>query len=216
MRGTMGGMNDDGQQSRNAPKCVSDHHQFEFFDNFPGYEIDECKKCGLRKFRNLETAEVTYGRREEKSSPPRSRKLRIAWSTACGVIALLIITLWVWSFWWGFKIHRFSRARVYSSFYVEAGQFGYHSHEVLPRDGRLPAKNEEYDPMAAPDFPAKPWTLDAFPAKAGQPIVPWIVTQTGSGFRWPLWPVIFVVGAAAVLPWWRGLQTLMPFSSSQP
>jgi hypothetical protein len=61
MRGRMAGMSDDGQQSTKAPKCVSDNHQFEFFDNFPGYEIDECEKCGLRRFRNVKTGEETYG-----------------------------------------------------------------------------------------------------------------------------------------------------------
>ncbi len=35
------------------------------------------------------------------------RKLRIAWSVGCGILCLLLIAMWVWSYWWNdFASHR--------------------------------------------------------------------------------------------------------------
>jgi hypothetical protein len=33
------------------------------------------------------------------------RKLRIAWSAVCGMICLLLILLWVRSYWWHDRLH---------------------------------------------------------------------------------------------------------------
>jgi hypothetical protein len=60
----MVGISEPRHQSTDAPECSADDHQFEFFDSFPGHEIDECRKCGLRKFRNLQTGELTYSGRD--------------------------------------------------------------------------------------------------------------------------------------------------------
>jgi|WetSurMetagenome_2_1015567.scaffolds.fasta_scaffold56444_2 hypothetical protein len=42
-------------------KCSSEKHQWEFFDNFPGHEIYECRVCKQEKFLDLKTGKETYG-----------------------------------------------------------------------------------------------------------------------------------------------------------
>ena len=44
----------------NAGRCAPDEHDWEFFDNFPGQEIFECRRCKLRKFVELKTGKETY------------------------------------------------------------------------------------------------------------------------------------------------------------
>ncbi len=41
-------------------RCASDKHDWEFFDNFPGYEVFECRRCKLRKFVELKTGKERY------------------------------------------------------------------------------------------------------------------------------------------------------------
>ncbi len=41
-------------------RCPSDKHDWEFYDNFPGHEIFECRRCKLRKFVDLQTGKETY------------------------------------------------------------------------------------------------------------------------------------------------------------
>jgi hypothetical protein len=42
-------------------KCSSEKHQWEFFDNFPGHEIYECRVYKQKKFLDLKTGKETYG-----------------------------------------------------------------------------------------------------------------------------------------------------------
>ena len=57
---------------------------------------------------------VTYGGMEGgEHIRPRFRKLRIAFSAACGVLCLLLIVLWVRSFWYADDIARFQNGNMY-------------------------------------------------------------------------------------------------------
>ena len=41
-------------------QCIAENHDFAFSDNFPDFEIFECRKCRLRKFVDLKTGNETF------------------------------------------------------------------------------------------------------------------------------------------------------------
>jgi hypothetical protein len=102
-------MNDgDRLQSADGSKCGADNHQFEFLDTFSFNEVDECRKCGRRKYRNTQTGDIWYSDRkfEGQNRLPISaysrrsyRKLRIAWSVVWGIAAVLLFA-------WGLRSYR--------------------------------------------------------------------------------------------------------------
>ncbi len=41
-------------------RCAPAKHDWEFFDNFPGHEVFECRICLQRKFIDLETGRESF------------------------------------------------------------------------------------------------------------------------------------------------------------
>jgi hypothetical protein len=48
--------------------------------------------------------------------PMKYRKLRIAWSVGCGIVCLLLIALWVRSYWWSDELTLASRLEFISAY----------------------------------------------------------------------------------------------------
>jgi hypothetical protein len=65
--------------------------------------------------------------------PMKYRKLRIAWSVAWGIVAVLMIALWVRSYWWTSGVQYWGSTQVFSIGVVH-GSFSYEQ-AVLPQSG---------------------------------------------------------------------------------
>jgi hypothetical protein len=129
------------------------------------------------------------------------RKLRIAWSVWCCIACLLLIALWVRSYWVVDFIQGTWSGTKLVRIYIEPGTIGV---GVTNQSFRLPWTNS---PMPAskymeavrlrPNPPSRVWGYSAFTTTA------WCL---------PFWHLILFVASVATLPWlrWRfSLRTLL-------
>ena len=137
----------------------------------------------------------------------RFRKLRIAWSVGCGVLCLLLIVLWVRSYWW--------------VDFVDVA----HAHNAASMQGRIIANIK----LLENESVSWTWELSSLEVGKwikgwrGQPDVPWQVTVGLGVIRSPNrlglvmshWFLAALAATIAALPWirqvhWRfSLRTLL-------
>jgi hypothetical protein len=127
----------------------------------------------------------------------RFRKLRIAWSVTCGVLCLLLIVLWVRSYWWD------------EVFFFPAGGKRYHSQSWC---GRIVVGRSEFKKGQARNvqFWRQPVTSGLREiAHIGENVLgfkylhsppPSLISVT-----FPDWFLVSVFATVAVLPWIRKL-----------
>ena len=126
----------------------------------------------------------------------RFRKLRIAFSAACLIACVLLIVLWVRSYWW------------YETYHVPMGRRVVGGASVW---GCI-----ILDSNASPVLPIGYYTCPALSVALDlpQPIF-WIhffSTPTGFGFVVPMWIALAISVGAAIVPWltWRfSVRTLL-------
>jgi hypothetical protein len=68
----------------------------------------------------------------------RFRKLRIAWSVACLIACVLLIVLWVRSYWWGDIVEKSTGIKAYQ-FQSARGHFAFSSLDPTRDNATLPA-----------------------------------------------------------------------------
>ena len=118
----------------------------------------------------------------------RYRKLRIAWSVGCGIACVLLIALWIRSYW---------SLDVYKSY----------GHEIQIAVGRV-LIDETWVPSTEPPSTTSEATgPHSFRITTVQTLVP-----AGTGLRVPFWlpTMVFVIfGAIPWFPWRFSLRTLL-------
>jgi hypothetical protein len=144
----------------------------------------------------------------ENKPPPRNRKLRIAWSVACGMLCLLLIVLWVRSYSARDSIRGvIGNTELHISITALKGNvaFAFDRWVGTPHPWMFQSTSEPHNLLAV------------FPAVVGKPPLSWL------GFRWhfnprlvvlvvPQWFLMSLAFFAALLPWvcWRfSLRTML-------
>ena len=130
----------------------------------------------------------------------RFRKLRIAWSAACGITCLLLIVLWVRSYWWA-EVLEYPHGAVGATFVVSA-----HGVLIVSIDGNYP--NVSVEPIVWRD-PIADWEF----SMGGLPEHFQMKTKSKMIlFGLPHMVLVLIAGAFGALPWirWRfSLRTLL-------
>jgi hypothetical protein len=117
----------------------------------------------------------------------RFRKLRIAWSVFWGLACVLLIVLWVRSYWWSDTFDYPARRSVVIIFNSGALQFG-----TLYSDPQLLGPNINkwrHFTYANPDK----WDHS----------FDWEWTDSDIAIQFPIWLLMVVIGGVATLPWLR-------------
>ena len=120
------------------------------------------------------------------------RKLRIAFSAACGVFCLLLIALWVRSYWWIDEVYI---GRSYPAV-CGWGDLYYKPIMHFNNSYQLHVSEHDFGPIRIDST----WNGDG-------PLVFRI-----DGFALPIWTLLLPIAAIAILPWlpWRfSLRTLL-------
>jgi hypothetical protein len=115
----------------------------------------------------------------------RFRKLRIAWSVACAIACVLLIVLWVRSYWW-VDWCQFNSLDGYNFEFVSASgavQFGVHP--ARPADMRGWLRESK--------------VLAEHPMLLRAPT--WILSSAYSFINMPHWFLLALVAAAIAIPW---------------
>jgi hypothetical protein len=139
----------------------------------------------------------------------RYRKLRIAWSVGCGIICLLLIALWVRSYWRIDGANGF-RGRHFVYFDLHSGRFSLS--RVILTGPPPPPWRAFNNLLMESDIDA-----DANEAKLSHSALGFRCRIVNNGWRIsvPLWFPAFVASGLTVAPWmyavrWRfGLRTLL-------
>jgi hypothetical protein len=125
----------------------------------------------------------------------RFRKLRIAFSVTCGIACVLLIVLWVRSYWWENRIMAGFCNRGFQASHV-LGQLRLSSVN-WPGSGFWPVistrrtvETFRRDPVHAQDLPSR-FGFD------------WKITKWGWRLCLPYWFVLFVTATSACAPWMR-------------
>src|SRR4051812_17902034 len=114
----------------------------------------------------------------------RFRKLRIAWSVVWGLAAVLLIVLWLRSYWWFDVIER-----------VSSGSFA----ELRLNSGTVHFSYESPPPLPPPLGQDLAWELTSYPASPG--LHPTLAAE--SSIRFPHWCAVMLTGLLATVPWLR-------------
>jgi hypothetical protein len=131
----------------------------------------------------------------------KDRKLRIAWSVACGIICLLLFALWWRSYWWedwAYRSIATQRAFVIHSYKGQSRfSLGRSSTGYPKTPSRLPPEAVVAHPLG--------WTSDSFPASSREPRSSGIdidlIQQTGPFVAAPHWFLMSVAVALSATPW---------------
>jgi hypothetical protein len=124
----------------------------------------------------------------------RYRKLRIAWSVAWGVMALLLIVFWVRSYWRHDILTL--RSALFVNYQSVCGDHFLASH--LDPWKQYKASKSQPDPRTIWD-----WKLSSVPAPVGERKrlgFSWLA-QDGIAITAPHWFLVLVTGAGAAFPW---------------
>ena len=133
------------------------------------------------------------------------RKLRIAWSVGWGLLDVLLIALWVRSYWWSDRILSGETwATTYVESYVGRNTFGrYHSDLA-----RLPSSEDNEEWYIINTTPVKAFDPDSDPAFEFY----WRGVDSGIRVTIPSWLLVLFSGILAAVPWFRwrfSLRTLL-------
>src|SRR4029079_2851520 len=122
-------------------------------------------------------------------------KLRIAWSVLCGILCLLLIALWVRSYWWWDGVSHFSGQSMPTTLSIHDGVFTYYTPDEF-KGTPTPfswSRRSEYTGLSDDTRWSSFWAR-VFP-----------------GFHWqhpfwvqmPIWFFVLVSPALAAAPWFR-------------
>jgi hypothetical protein len=138
------------------------------------------------------------------------RKLRIAWSVLCGIACLLLIVLWVRSYWWIDYVLRVSPTMV-SEYCTYDGQIVYSwSDDTRIAAGCMSSRGEGWHLSGQT---IESWHRISTPSP-GQRLIR-VFSLKSNEFVTPIWAPVIVSSTSGVLPWrrqlrWRfGLRTLL-------
>jgi hypothetical protein len=131
----------------------------------------------------------------------RYRKLRIAWSVAWGVVAILLIVLWVRSYWWGDVVHALDKNLIATSIGSNRGELYYSQIDWKLDVGAGHSSSHGWHYQSLPPF-----------AQDKRQLVSLI--RTGVAFRLGIahWVLILLTSTITAIPWlpWRfSLRTLL-------
>jgi hypothetical protein len=131
----------------------------------------------------------------------RFRKLRIAWSVGCGIACVLLIVLWVRSYWWQDILRKGIPAISNSGFYSGLGTL------------KIGFRWQPLDPIfqPPPTLETHPFTPALLAKVAGTGGFGTHRTRSTLTIRFPHWFAVFVIGVVAAVPWVRRftLRTLL-------
>jgi hypothetical protein len=127
------------------------------------------------------------------------RKLRIAWSVGCGILCLLLIALWVRSYWKYDFLDRFNTSRMLTSLESSSGRlrFGLTDYKTVPA------------------FTVKPhaWSLRGYgPERVHENVFSYESNSLQTTVGFPHWLPVLIAALLSVTPWlhWRfSLRTLL-------
>jgi hypothetical protein len=140
------------------------------------------------------------------------RKLRIAWSVVCGILCLLLIVLWVRSYWWIDHLQRISSTFV---------------SDICPYDGKLVFNwsDDAENAKSAMERHGEGWHLwkrsvESWRGTSAPPLSkrlfhPFSLTLSPNQLVIPFWAVAILSSILGALPWmhkmkWRfSLRTLL-------
>jgi hypothetical protein len=137
----------------------------------------------------------------------RFHKLRIAWSVACSVACLLLIVLWMQSYWWHLSI-------------VHYGQPGCVSMSLSSRPGGIEFGTTYYVPFPLGATSGKYWNFSSSAIEPDEfsvrtvPFVRYLNTGGGGEILVPFWVPTLICAVVAAVPWIPcskrfGLRTLL-------
>src|SRR3954451_10077109 len=130
------------------------------------------------------------------------RYLRIVFSAFCGLACVLVIGLWVRSYWWTYSLHSYEAGADFS-FFVENGEFGA-AYYRLPIWSHLRLGRQ-----------AVTYAREDMPGVAGFYYGRHPADHAYTLLLIPLWFMVLLVATAGILPWirrrsWRfSLRTLL-------
>jgi len=126
------------------------------------------------------------------------RHLRIVWSAACGIACVLLILLWVRSYWWIDHLQRLSSTFV---------------SDICPYDGKLvfnwssDAENLELAKL----YPVTEWhlwarTVESWRGQSAPPLrkrllQPFSLTLSPNQLVIPFWALVILASSFSALPW---------------
>jgi hypothetical protein len=128
----------------------------------------------------------------------KHRKLRIAWSVAWEVVAVLLVALWVRSYWTATELMYLSRNWHWSVIDFDAGSV------------RLTQEDFQYTRHSgAGPGESFGWTYETHEGRAPNGDSPrwlWAWTDDLRGALLPAWPIAFTLGLLTAAPWIRQLR----------
>lgn len=145
---------------------------------------------------------------------PLLRYLRIGWTLFFGILCLLIIGLWVRSYWWNDVVFNNHTTTKFGSNYGVA-YFVRLTHPILVTGGTGLGLNDPYGPQAnAP--PRDGWRLGGRKASVASRRFEWKISSVTQKVMFPYWSPILFFATLAATPWihWRfSLRTLLIFTT---
>jgi hypothetical protein len=140
----------------------------------------------------------------------RFRKLRIAWSAMCGVMCLLLIVLWVRSYWWCDAVY--FRPGATSTFLVRSDEGEISYGDITER-----ARTMDYQPPFGWRFKTGRIGVqtEVPDVSAFRKIIRWFDWKWQFGYQMPDWFLLLWMATMAATPWssrwsWRfSLRTLL-------
>ena len=115
----------------------------------------------------------------------RIRKVRIAWSVFCGLSAVLLIVLWVRSYWWGEQVHYSTLLKTYYGIRSDCGY-------LIGLQGDFRPWRSTPGWLYTRAVPTRDWHSFTFKWNSKRRI-----------FALPQWLVAILFATAAGCPWFR-------------
>ena len=131
----------------------------------------------------------------------RFRKLRIAWSLACGIACVLLMMLWVRSYWYGDYINQVSSASgrinsVGSTYGTLRFSFDKQS---FRHPGQVGGWHMFHQWLGEPETPEKE---NAEIRKLNSQQLHWVNRPTRLLIKVPHWLIAVLAAVAGAIPWW--------------
>jgi hypothetical protein len=119
----------------------------------------------------------------------RFRTLRIAFSAACGVVCLLLIVLWVRSYWWNDVVFRLDPANKVTTLGSSYGAAYFARMVLTPLPGDLPPRTPHG------------WKISSTEANELQKKFAWEFTPGKVIVMFPYWIPVVTFAILAATPW---------------
>jgi hypothetical protein len=142
----------------------------------------------------------------------RYRKLRIAWSVICGVACVLLVVLWVRSYWAVQCVERLTEGLWYEGIASERGVLRIWINgesriefDVNGLDASDPAVRSMNDHTGFPTQEPVGWNYVSYPPVGVDSGFGLIMDEYVFSFSVPHWFLVLAAGAIATIPWkpWR-------------